>query len=376
MTLASTGAAAATPPAAAGDPAAVDLRRAPLAAVRSVDLRAGDRDFWADERAVHDRLLAVYAGLDGAAWRLPGAAPSDAGGPDWSLLDHVAHLVAWQELAVDYVGRVLAGGTWPTNDVFAGGDFDAFNERLRDPWAALEPSNLRERAEATRAGLLDVVHRLPIETIRSDAAWEWVYLVLHGHELDHLTVIEPWAAILRAGQIEGDPFAIEGTDPLTDPAAPIVSFWAAEASIGREFEATVRAVPFESWDAEPGPTERWTLKDHVSHLTAWFDEASEALDDHRRSGGWRAGPPEGVDAWNARAVARDRGLPPLEAYARYQAGRARLSAAIRALDPADLRDPEGWSWAYEDLHGHIRAHLAMIGPWCSRASWPADLGGT
>jgi hypothetical protein len=29
-----------------------------------------------------DRFEAVWAGLDDAAWQLPGAAPSDAGGPD------------------------------------------------------------------------------------------------------------------------------------------------------------------------------------------------------------------------------------------------------------------------------------------------------
>jgi hypothetical protein len=33
-------------------------------------------------------------------------------------------------------------------------------------------------------------------------------------------------------------------------------------------------------------------------------------------------------------------------------------------------DPEGFSWAYEDLHGHVRIHLAMIGPWAARARWP------
>ena len=32
-------------------------------------------------------------------------------------------------------------------------------------------------------------------------------------------------------------------------------------------------------------------------------------------------------------------------------------------------DPEGFSWAYEDLHGHVRAHHAMIGPWAG----PRDL---
>ena len=49
-------------------------------------------------------MIASWAGLDEAAWHLPGAAPSDAGGPDWSLAEHVGHIADWQELAIDYVG--------------------------------------------------------------------------------------------------------------------------------------------------------------------------------------------------------------------------------------------------------------------------------
>jgi hypothetical protein len=36
----------------------------------------------------------------------------------------------------------------------------------------------------------------------------------------------------------------------------------------------------------------------------------------------------------------------------------------------DWLDPEGFSWAYEDLHGHVRAHLAMVAPYAARAGWP------
>ncbi|MDQ2964396.1 MAG: hypothetical protein M3R57_00890, partial [Chloroflexota bacterium] len=85
----------------------VDLRRSPLAALRAVDFRSPGRDFWADEAAIRDRLVASWAGLDGPAWALPGAAPSDAGGPDWSLQEHAGHLVDWHELAAPYVRRVL-----------------------------------------------------------------------------------------------------------------------------------------------------------------------------------------------------------------------------------------------------------------------------
>src|SRR6266446_2229241 len=97
-------------------PDAVDLRRAPLADIRALDLRAPERDFWADEAALGDRLGATGAGLDDAAWRLPGAAPSDAGGPDWSYLDHVAHIAAWQEVGIDYIAKALETGRWPSDD--------------------------------------------------------------------------------------------------------------------------------------------------------------------------------------------------------------------------------------------------------------------
>ena len=41
-----------------------DLRRAPLADLRTIDLRSTERNFWADEAAVWDRFSASWAGLD------------------------------------------------------------------------------------------------------------------------------------------------------------------------------------------------------------------------------------------------------------------------------------------------------------------------
>ena len=351
---------------------APDLRRAPLAEIRALDLRARDRDFWSDEAALWDRFEACGAGLDDAAWRLPGAAPSDAGGPDWSFLDHVAHVSAWQEVGIEYVERAIATGAWPTDEDFDGGDFDRFNEGQRRIWAGIDPAELRARLDDGHARLVALVRRLPLETIRSDAAWGWVYLDLHGHTLDHLSILEPWAEHLRARQVDGDPFALAGEYVLTDADGPLERFWAIEGGIFRQFEATVRAVPQAAWEI-PGITPGWTLKDHVAHLAAWFDEAAAALDAHRVEGGWRPGP-VGIDAWNAHATARDRGLSPSAALERFETGRRRLEVAIRALAPADLRDPNGWSWAYEDLHGHVRAHLAMVGPWCATVGWPAVPG--
>jgi hypothetical protein len=347
----------------------LDLRREPLPDVQSVDFRSPEREFWTDEAAVWDRFAAVWAGLDDAAWRLPGAAPSDAGGPDWSFLDHVAHVVDWLEIGVDYVDVAIATGRWPTDEEYEGGDFDTFNEGRREAGARRSPAELRAAAVHGRDLLLARVRTLPLATIRSDAAWGWVYNVLHGHAIDHLRVLEPWADRLRARQIENDPL---GPDPIPRPgalSAGIGRFWAEAVSIFNLCDETIAAVPLDAWTT-PGVTEGWSLADHVGHLAAWFERAAEALVEHRRGGPWAEVSTPGVDAWNAVQVAVRRGQSREELLTAYVAGRARLEGAIRSMSDAEWLDPEGFSWAYEDLHGHVRAHLAMIAPWAARLGWP------
>ena len=147
-------------------------------------------------------MTASWAGLDEAAWRTPGAAPSDAGGPDWSLAEHVGHIADWQELAVVYTARALETGEWPSNSDYDDGDFDTFNERRREPWASLPRDAILTRLEAARRRLLELARALSAETIRTDPGWHWVYATLHGHYLDHLAVIEPWAEELRRRQAQ------------------------------------------------------------------------------------------------------------------------------------------------------------------------------
>jgi len=346
-----------------------DLRRVPLAALRAIDFRAADRDYWADEAAIRDRFVAVWAGLDDAAWRLPGAAPSDAGGPDWSLLDHVGHVVDWHELATDYIADVLAGGTWPAEGDFGGGDFDVFNETRRARFAVLTPAELRERGALAQARALAVARRLPAELIRTDAAWGWVHQVLHGHALDHLAVLEPWADALRRRQIENDPFGPDPQPVRAGFAASIARFWADAETILALFDETVAAIADADWNR---PTDGdWTVADHVAHIGGWFELGAEALDAHVAGGAWADIPAEGLDVFNDRQVRAARGTLPAELRRRYAAGLERLRTAIRAMTDDEWLDPEGFSWAYEDLHGHIRTHLAMIGPWVARAGWPA-----
>ncbi len=341
----------------------LDLRRDVLADVRGRDLRAPERDLWADEAALWDRLIASWAGLDDAAWHLPGAAPSDAGGPDWSLADHVGHIAVWQELAIVYTERAIGTGRWPSDTDFDSGDFDRFNEGLRDPWSTLSRDEIVRRLAASRDGLLVVANRLGAKAIRGDDAWGWVYMTLHGHYLDHLAVIEPWTTGLRGRQTDGDPF-------VEDPRSADADDFHRDASPHeRDLDALLATVPVDRWDTDT-PTTGWTLRDHIGHLADWATEGVRAIEVFGRRGHWLADPDEGIDAWNQRMVDESRGETVTETLARYREASAALHDAVDTLTDDDLRSPDGWSWAYDCLHGHLRKHLAMLGPWAATTGWP------
>jgi hypothetical protein len=177
---------------------AIVIRTAPIDAVVEIDFRAPDRDFFADEAASWARFEGSIAGLTEDGWTLPGLAPSAVGGPDWSLLDHVAHIGAWQEAGIAYIAAALAGDPWPVEADFSGGDLDRWNEERRGEWADLAPSEVIERVRTGHGRLLEAARRVPADLLLGDDdVYPWVFWVLHGHQLDHLRIIEPWVAGLR-----------------------------------------------------------------------------------------------------------------------------------------------------------------------------------
>ena len=108
-------------------------------------------------------------------------------------------------------------------------DFDRFNESRRERYAPISPAELRRRLVAAREALLPVARRLDPATIRSDAAWGWVYNIFHGHDLDHLRVLEPWADSLRARQVQNDPFGDPPQPHASNLASAKAAFSADEA---------------------------------------------------------------------------------------------------------------------------------------------------
>lgn len=222
---------------------------------------------------------------------------------------------------------------------------------------------IEARLRAARPRLQAATARLSPDEIRRDEPWGWVHMTLHGHYLDHLAVIEPWAAQLRARQVDGDPFV---ADPRPADHAGLI---AQDAEMQAQFDALIRSVPLDRWD-EAEVTPRWTLRDHVGHLADWAMEAVRAIDVYQRRGHWLSDPDEGVDAWNEAHVLAARGESPAEALARFDTSRAALLDAAGTLSVDELRSPDGWSWVYDCLHGHVRKHLAMLGPWCVSLDWP------
>src|SRR5207247_10724523 len=170
---------------------------------------------------------------------------------DWALLDRGGHLVDWWELPADYTAAALQGRPWPSAEDYGGGDFDTFNETRRDRFAAIPPATLRRRGADAHERAVAVARQLPGETLRSDAAWGWVHQVLHGHALDHLTVLEPWADALRQRQTRNDPFGPDPQPVRTGLPAAIAGFWLDDAVILGQFEDLLTAAPEADWAKPP-----------------------------------------------------------------------------------------------------------------------------
>ena len=198
--------------------------------------------------------------------------------------------------------------------------------------------------------------------------WGWVYMILHGHYLDHLAVIEPWAdaAARRARSTATRSSPTRGRRTTPD-------FRAQDAAIAAQFDALVRPVPVDALDRRRELTPGWTLRDHVGHLADWAAEAVRAIEVYRATRPLAGRPRRGhrrLERAPCRGVARG-GETPARRWPATTPARAGLLAAAGTLSVEELRSPDGWAWAYDCLHGHVRKHLAMLGPWCAAIDWPA-----
>lgn len=173
----------------------LDLRTASFAELFAArGWSAPERDFFADEAVIWSRFLAFLDALTPSDWTTI-VAESAAGGPPWTLVDHIAHIAAWEDFGLDYVVRALDGEPWPTDASI--GDLDALNERQRAQWAGRSPTDVRAWVVEARERLLPALRRVPTEVLHDPAVFSWCYFTVHGHVIEHLVWLDPWLAARR-----------------------------------------------------------------------------------------------------------------------------------------------------------------------------------
>ena len=168
---------------------APDLQIAPLPELREFDFRAPGRDPWADARTVQDRVEAFLVGIPDAAWERPVSASDAPGAPPWTLLDHLGHVADWTDEAIRCTEPLVDGtGSWPRDEDYPSGDFDAWNEGRRATWAGRTPAEVRAWHRASADRLVELARQLPPDVADSDEAWEWVWHTLNAHPIEHAAI--------------------------------------------------------------------------------------------------------------------------------------------------------------------------------------------
>ena len=168
----------------------LDLRTASFADLNEArGWSAPERDFFADEAMIWRRFTDFLDDLTPDEWT-SAVAKSEAGGPDWAVVDHVAHIAAWEAFGLDYVVRALDGEPWPTDASI--GDLDVFNEAQRAQWAGRSATDVRAWVAEARERLLPALRRVSPDVLHSKAVFAWCYFLVHGHVTEHLAWLSPW----------------------------------------------------------------------------------------------------------------------------------------------------------------------------------------
>ena len=239
--------------------------------------------------------------------------------PDWSLAEHVGHVADWQELAIDYAGA--STGRWPSTTTTTAAT-STVTTSAAAPWTTMPARDLAARGpHAPPCGDFDGVRATRVG----------LGLLTPRPLPDHLASSSRGPRLRQATATRSSPTRARDHAGLRAGDRRLERVAARRA--GRR--------------GDPG----WTLRDHVGHLADW---AARRPGDAFHGGHWLSDPDEGIDAWNERTLAVERAP-------RTRPLRPAATARRRTLS-SRLRSPDGWSWAYDCLHGHVRKHLAMR-PW-------------
>ncbi len=119
--------------------------------------------------------------------------------PNWTIKDMLAHISAWDEVCVDSL-RVLAAGGEPRVTVHQ--SIDAFNDDATAAYRELNYDDVLQKLEANRAQFTAIINALPEKMLTTEFTLPWggqgtvkgIVIILAEHEEEHVEEIE---ALLR-----------------------------------------------------------------------------------------------------------------------------------------------------------------------------------
>ena len=178
----------------------------------------------------------------------PGAAPSDAGGPDWSLAEHVGHIADWQELA----------------------------ERLHGP-----------RARDRRAGRPTATTTTATSTATTSAAASRGRRCRATTILGRLEAARPRAARARPAAVARDDPRVDGRGAgSTRRCTATISTTSRSSSRGPTRSASARSTAIRSWPTRGRPMPP-TSSPRTAAIAADFDRLVRPIPPERWRGGRR-----------------------------------------------------------------------------------------
>jgi hypothetical protein len=131
-------------------------------------------------------LRASYAGLNEAQLAQPGVTG------DWSVIDILAHVSAWENEALTHLPHILEGKRPPKYSDLYGG-IDAFNALKVRQSRAVSPAEVLTRVEATHRQLVDYLESAPAEQLATETRFRRrIRLDTYSHYPIHTQAILEW----------------------------------------------------------------------------------------------------------------------------------------------------------------------------------------
>ena len=131
-------------------------------------------------------LRASYAGLSEAQLAQPGVTG------DWSVIDILAHVSAWENEALTHLPHILEGKRPPKYSDLYGG-IDAFNALKVRESRAVSPAEVLTRVEATHRQLVDYLESAPAEQLATETRFRRrIRLDTYSHYPIHTQAIQEW----------------------------------------------------------------------------------------------------------------------------------------------------------------------------------------